>query len=318
MKILVLKGTADSDNFDLFLLLWRESKLTPTSSSGPIKNIVGMNKHLKAVNIKRLVALLSAIVVLAIPVSVAAETIISQSYTASASMPSGSIVSLRKGSTTNVESSNLKNVNYILGVIVDSDSSELSLSGDGNNQVHVATSGVEQVLVSDINGAIAVGDPITVSPINGVGMKATDNVKILGVAQDNFPNSTATKQAYKDQKGQQQSTKLGEVPVLVNVSYYYKQPDKTVIPAALQNVANSLAGRKVNSLPIIISVGIFFIALIIVVSIIYSMIHSSIISVGRNPLSQAAVYRNVIQLSALVVLILGVAVGSIYMVLAKL
>jgi len=48
------------------------------------------------------------------------------------------------------------------------------------------------------------------------------------------------------------------------------------------------------------------------------MIHSSIISVGRNPMSQAAVYRNVIQLSSLVVFILAVAIASIYMVLTRL
>jgi MFS-type transporter involved in bile tolerance (Atg22 family) len=58
-------------------------------------------------------------------------------------------------------------------------------------------------------------------------------------------------------------------------------------------------------------------AMIVVMSIIYSMIHSSIISVGRNPMSQAAVYRNVIQLSTLVIIILAVAVGVIYMVLTK-
>jgi hypothetical protein len=35
-------------------------------------------------------------------------------------------------------------------------------------------------------------------------------------------------------------------------------------------------------------------------------------------MAQAAVYRNVIQLSALVIIILGVAVGSIFMVLTRL
>jgi hypothetical protein len=58
--------------------------------------------------------------------------------------------------------------------------------------------------------------------------------------------------------------------------------------------------------------------LVVVMSIIYSMIRSSIISVGRNPMSQSAVYRNVIQLSSVVIVILGVALVSIYMVLKKL
>jgi hypothetical protein len=54
------------------------------------------------------------------------------------------------------------------------------------------------------------------------------------------------------------------------------------------------------------------------VSIVFSLIRNSIISVGRNPMAQSAVYRNVIQLSLLVIIILGVAVGAIFMILTKL
>jgi hypothetical protein len=197
------------------------------------------------------------------------------------------------------------------------DSSQLSISSGQSNQVSVAQSGVEQVLVSDINGGIVSGDSITSSPISGVGMKATDTAKIVGVAQDSFPNGSSRKESYTDKSGQKQTVMVGQVPVLVSVAYYYKQPDRTIIPSALQNIANSLAGKKVNSLPIIISAAIFIVTLMVVVSIVYSMIHSSIISVGRNPMSQAAVYRNVIQISALVIIILGVSVGAIYMVLTK-
>jgi hypothetical protein len=251
------------------------------------------------------------------PVMAHATTLISQAYFSDATLPTGAIVSLQKNSSDHVESATTDNTNNLLGVIVDGDNSEISISSDKGNQVHVATNGVEPVLVSDINGNIAVGDPITASPVKGVGMKATGNVKIVGVAQAAFPNATASKQSYKDQHGAQQSLQLGQVQVQVNVAYYFKQPDKTIIPASLQSVVDALAGKKVNTLPILISIGIFFITLVIVVSIVYSMIHGSIISVGRNPLSQAAVYRNVIHLSALVVLILGVALGAIYMVLAK-
>lgn len=255
---------------------------------------------------------------LLVPAAATAATLVSQAYSADGPIPVGSIVSLKKGTTDHVKSSEVATVGDIFGVVVNPDSSQLSISSGGTNQVNVAQSGVEQVLVSDINGKIAAGDSITASPITGVGMKATQNTKIIGIAQDGFPNSTARKETYKDQKGQQESVMLGQIPTLISVSYYYRQPDKTIIPQALQNLANSLAGKKVNSLPIIISVAIFFIAMIVVVSIIYSLIHSSIISVGRNPMSQAAVYRNVIQLSGLVIIILGVAVGAIYMILTKL
>jgi hypothetical protein len=262
--------------------------------------------------------LLVLAVLLAVPVVARAGTLISESYLSSDSLVPGTIVSLKKNSSDTVEPASASTSAYILGVIIDNANSQLSISSNKSGQVHIATNGVEPVLVSDINGTVAVGDPITSSPIKGVGMKATDNVKIIGVAQEAFPNGSASKQTYKDQKGQQQSVKLGQIAVLVNVAYYYKQPDKTVIPTAIQNIANALAGKKVNSLPILISIGIFIMAMIVVVSIVFSLIRSSIISVGRNPMAQSAVYRNVIQLSMLVIVILGVAVGSIYMILTRL
>lgn len=260
---------------------------------------------------------LAVLVLIAAPAAAGAATLVSQSYAADKAIPVGSIVSLQKGFSDRVTASTTKNNNDIFGVVVNPDNSQLSISSGQNNQVSVAQNGLEQVLVSDINGSIEVGDSITGSPIDGVGMKATQNAKVIGVAQDSFPNNTAQKTSYKDDKGQQQSVKLGQIPVLVSVAYYYKQPDKTILPQALQNLANALAGKKVNTLPIIISMAIFLVTLVVVVSIVYSLIHSSIISVGRNPMSQSAVYRNVIQLSVLVIVILGVAVGSIYMVLTK-
>ncbi len=252
-----------------------------------------------------------------VPVLVSATTLVSQSFASDSSLPDGSIVSLQKGYSDRVTGSNISNSADIFGVSVSENGSQLSISSGGSNQVNVAQSGLEQVLVSDINGKITSGDSITASPIDGIGMKATDNAKIIGVAQDNFPNSTARKLTTTGVKGEKENVTVGTVPLLVSVSYFYKTPDRTIIPQALQNLANSLAGKKVNALPIIISIVIFLVTLVVVVSIVYSLIRSSIISVGRNPMAQAAVYRNVIQLSGLVIIILGVSVGSIYMVLTK-
>ena len=253
----------------------------------------------------------------AISLTAAAVTSISQGYVTEGDLPLGSIVSLKNNSSDTVEAATSANVDSILGVVVNEGSSPLTLSNGSDNQVQVATSGMAPVLVSDINGEIIQGDQITASPISGVGMKATGNTKVVGIAQGAPRNSADGSQTYTDEQGQQQSLTLGEVPVLVNVSYFYKQPDKTLIPSSLQNVANALAGKTVNPLPIIISMAIFIITLIVVASIIYSMIRSSIISVGRNPMSQSAIYRDVIQLSALVLAILAVAVIAIYIILTR-
>ncbi len=259
-----------------------------------------------------------AILGFTLPAGGSALTTISQGYTTSDKLSLGSIVSLANNSSEQVSAANSDNSNSILGVVIDAGNSLLALTNGQTNQIQVATSGIEQVLVSNINGDISQGDQITASPISGVGMKATTNAKVIGIAQEGLSSTNGSTETYTDQSGNKHTVTIGNVPVLVNVSYFYKQPDKTLIPSAIQNIANALAGKSVNALPILISMGIFIVTLIVVVSIVYPMIHSSIISVGRNPMSQSAVYRDLIQMSTLVLAILGVSVVAIYLVLTKL
>lgn len=256
----------------------------------------------------------SAILVACAPIA-GALTTISESYQTEKQIPVGSIVSLLKNSQTQVEPSLTANVDNLLGVVVNPDSSLLNVSTGVNNQTQIATSGTLNVLVSDINGEIKRGDHITASPLKGLGMLANGNVRVVGIAQGEM--TSKREQTLKDAEGNDQKVMIGEVPVLINVAYFFKEPEKSIVPAALQNIANSLAGREVKPLPIIISGAIFIVTLIVVMSIIFSMIRHSIISVGRNPMSQSAVYRDVIQLSALVLGILAVATIAIYMVLTR-
>lgn len=245
-----------------------------------------------------------------------AVTPISQSYITENGLTEGSIVSLKENTTDEVEAATTQNADNIFGIVVNSDNSLLTISAKVGTQVQVANEGTMSVLASNINGDIKRGDPITASPIAGIGMKATDNIRIVGIAQGDM---TAQKeQEIKNSDGSTEKVLLGEVPVLVNVAYFFKQPEKTLVPGAIQSIANGLAGKKVDTLPILVSAGIFFIMLVIISSIIYSMIRSSIISVGRNPMSQSAVYRDLVQMSVLVLAILTVGVISIYLVLTRL
>lgn len=248
--------------------------------------------------------------------SVKASTPISQGYTATEKLSIGSIVSLQKNTADQVVGATSSNVDNLFGVVINNDSSLLSVNNGSGNQVQIATNGTVPVLVSDINGDIKRGDHITASPIKGVGMKANGNVRVIGIAQGDMTG--ASKQTYKDKDGKEQKVTLGQTPLLVGVAYFFKEPEKTIIPVGIQNIANAMAGREVKTLPILVSAGIFLLTLIVVVSIIYSMIHSSIISVGRNPMSQSAIYRDLIQLSALVLAILGVGMVAIYLVLTRL
>lgn len=275
--------------------------------------ILRSNGPIAAVSVS--IGVLVAVLGLLVPAA-HAVTSLSESYSSKDNLAVGSLVSVMDNQTDMIEASESSNVDNLLGVVIASGSSLLTLSSGKDDQVQVATSGTLPVIVSDINGEIVRGDHVTAGPIKGVGMRATANVRVVGISQGKMTN--VKEQKYKDSDGVEKTMKLGEVPVLVNVAYYFKEPEKTIVPAAVQNVANSLAGREVGTVPILIAGAIFLIMLIIVASLVYSMIRSSIISVGRNPLSQSAIYRDLVQLSGLVLAILGVGLVSIYLVLTKL
>lgn len=266
------------------------------------------------VSVSKVLLIGSAIVCTFAPVAFALTTI-SESYQADNTIPVGSLVSLVKDGQTKVEPSLSDNVDNLLGVVINPDSSLLNVSTGTAGQVQIATSGTLPVIVSNINGDIKRGDHITAGPLKGLGMLANGNVRVVGIAQGDM--TSKQEQTIKDATGNDQKVTIGEVPVLINVAYFFKEPEKSIVPIALQNIANSLAGREVKPLPIIISSAIFLVTLIVVMSIVFSMIRHSIISIGRNPMSQSAVYRDVIQLSALVVGILAVATVAIYLVLTR-
>ncbi len=247
--------------------------------------------------------------------ALAITTYIAESYTAEEALPMNSIVSLKSNSNDSVVAANTSNVDTMIGVTIDRNDASITVTNGKENQVQVAKSGTLQVLVSDINGAVEQGDYITASPINGVGMRATGSTKVIGIAQNGLTGGVA--QTIKNGDGTEQSVKVGTVPVLVSVSGYIEKSENSFIPRPVQEIANTLAGRTVSPLPILLSLGVFLVTLIVVTIIIYSMVRNGIISVGRNPLSSSAIYRNVIQLS---VLVLGILVGAgviIYFILTR-
>lgn len=266
----------------------------------------------------RRVLALAAIAYCLLPAGLAiATSVISVAYPSSQPLAAGTLVSINK-ETNGVEPATIKNADNLLGAVVLDGNSLLSFEG-ASSSVQVTTSGVTQVEVSDINGAINPGDSITASPIAGVGMKATTNVKIIGVAQASLATSSgAQKQTVTDTTGKKEQVTIGTVPVDINVAYFFKTPDKSIIPQTIQNLANTVAGRAVAPLPILLSAAIIIVAIIAISSLISSAVRSSIISVGRNPLSQAAVYRNLLQVSGLILGILAAAVAAVFMILTKL
>ena len=251
------------------------------------------------------------VVLVGVTIPALAVTPVSQSYLTDKTIPLGSLVALDGDSADKVIPADPDSVKNLIGVTIN-DSTPLVLTSGNSNSALVATSGIAPTLVSNLNGEIELGDQITASPIAGVGMKATTNTKVIGVAQSQV---SSKKTETVNVNGKDEEIEIGEIRLLVSIGYHYQEPEKTLIPLALQNIANAMAGKKVDPLPIIISLIIFIVTMIIVISLVYSIVRSSIISVGRNPLAQSAVYRNAIQMSVLVLAIIAVATIAIYLVL---
>ena len=260
-------------------------------------------------------AVLLTLAILSPVPALALSTYIAESYTSEEALPMSAIVSLKENSSDSVIATNTGNVDTMIGVVIDRSDASISVSNGKDKQVQVAKNGTLQVLVSDINGTVEQGDYVTGSPINGVGMRATGSTKVIGIAQNSLTNGVAQK--IKGNDGVEQNVKVGTVTILVSVSGYIEKSENSFIPRPVQEIANTLAGRTVSALPILLSLGVFLVTLIVVTIIIYSMVRNGIISVGRNPLSSSAIYRNVIQLS---VLVLGILVGAgviIYFILTR-
>lgn len=260
-------------------------------------------------------AVLLTLAILSPVPALALSTYIAESYTSEEALPMSSIVSLKENASDSVVATNTGNVDTMIGVVIDRSDASISVSNGKDKQVQVAKNGTLQVLVSDINGTVEQGDYVTGSPINGVGMRATGSTKVIGIAQNSLTNGVAQK--IKGNDGVEQNVKVGTVTILVSVSGYIEKSENSFIPRPVQEIANTLAGRTVSALPILLSLGVFLVTLIVVTIIIYSMVRNGIISVGRNPLSSSAIYRNVIQLS---VLVLGILVGAgviIYFILTR-
>lgn len=283
---------------------------------GGLQRMRSIPGHKQRVGLAIFSALLLFIVLFVAPPSHAQNTAaISQGFqTNETNLTSGALVSLERSDKGKVELSNTDRVEQLVGLI--GDKPLVSLSSN-TTEIQVVISGIAPALVSNINGDINTGDKITASPINGVGMKATDSAQVIGTAQEDFKNIKTREITITDRDGKQQVVRAGTLPVQVNVTYYAapEAKDQTFLPSFLQQIANSVAGREVSVTRVLVALLVLLAGFVCAGVLLYSSVQSSIISIGRNPLSEGAVHKSLLQVGATSVGILLVMVIAIYLVL---
>lgn len=225
----------------------------------------------------------------------------------------GALVSLEKDTPNTVLLSTSDNVQDLVGVAGDKSLIELS---NGTGSVQVVTNGTTQTLVSDINGSVKTGDRITASPIAGVGMKATQSGVIVGIAQSNLSSADTTKQEVADKKGKKKTVEIGLVSVQVDKVFYEAPSDaNSFLPPVLSDFASSIAGHQVSPIRIMAAALLIALLFIVVTILLYSAVRSSIISIGRNPLSEQAVHKSLLEVGLTVIGVLVFTVIVVYLIL---
>lgn len=241
---------------------------------------------------------------------------ISHSYGVKEVVASGSLVSLDPSHPNFVVLANTANGQQLLGVAVAANDSLLAVgNATDTGMIQVATSGTVSALVSNVNGPINVGDQVSVSPFNGVGMKATGtSSQIVGLAQTAFNNSTVggTPEKVTDKNGNTTEIKVGYIKLGMAIG---SGSSGTAGLNALQRLAKSLTGHTVSTARALISFVIAVVSSLAIVVLIYASIYGSIISVGRNPLAKYAVFRSLAAVLGMAALIAIVSSVTIFLLL---
>ncbi len=244
----------------------------------------------------------------------AASPNISRSYNSTTSIPTGSIVSLVSDKSGYVEPSNIANGQKMAGVVVNSDESLLAVN-PSSGKVQVATDGNVNTLVSTVNGNIIAGQEIAVSPFNGIGMMASPGDRVVGTALTNFNSKTsgAAVEQVRDSSGTSHNITVGYIKLSISIGVDNNTGNSSL--QAIQQFIESLTGHYVSTFRVIAAMGISFLAIISIVTLIYAAVYSSIISIGRNPLAKFAVLRTLTSVIGMIVLIAGVGSLSLYLLL---
>ncbi len=247
-----------------------------------------------------------------IPAMASAQAVV-QAYQTDGSLQVGMIIQLASGDTSKIEPATQSTSDKIHGVVVAANDAPFALSGNSNSsQAYAATSGNYRVLVTDQDGAIKKDDYIAVSSLDGIGMRADTKQKyVLGKANEGFDGKTNVQgeTAVKDARGGSHTVHFGFVQVGVDIKRNPGyQTESSNVPDFLQKLTDSVANKPVSAIRIYIGMGILLATAIIVFSLLYAGVRTSMVSLGRNPLAKKSIIRNLFEvvLIGLIVLISGI------------
>ncbi len=281
-----------------------------------------LNKHMRI----NLAFIGSALILLMVAAfsrqAMAAQALVAQGYGTDGLIQNGMIVRLDPTNSSKVMTMDLSHMSKMLGVIVSGNESALTIGQSTSGQeVYVSNTGQHDVLVSSQNGSISIGDYITISSLAGIGMKADPNeAEVLGQAAGNFnANSNSLSNVQLNiGSGQKQTVSIGLIPVTINIE---KNPlfnqGSHGIPSILSNITKYATNKSVSATRVYLGMLCVLAGMVVTITLIYSAIKSSFISIGRNPLAKKAIMLNLIRVLIISILIFGISLGAAYLIISQ-
>ncbi len=236
----------------------------------------------------------------------------SSGYQSEASVSAGMAVSIVSEQNKTVEPTHRGNLSNVLGVVINGSDSLFAVTSQ-ESDVQVATQGVTEMLVTDTNGAIQEGDYITASEVNGIGMRADDDHSIvIARAREDFGSVEA--RTIQTAGEESRTISVVRIPAVIQIggNPNAKQTDSP-LPGFLQSTANTLAGQPVSPARVIIALVVVAGGLVGSMVLLYGAVSNTIISIGRNPLSDKSIYAGLFRmvLIALVIILMSQALGYV-------
>lgn len=255
---------------------------------------------------------LALLILLSTSGTVLAQTVL-QGYASDEKLQKGMLVTLKKDDQTKIEAVTDETLKDLKGVVAHANDSPVTISGEGQ-KIFVATSGSYEVLVSNENGPIAQGDYISGSSLAGIGMKATDTQEVVvGRAVQAFEGGgdSIGKSVTKD--GETVSFGRIQVDIGIGKNPLQKVPDKDRVPDALQRVATTVADKPVSALRIYLALIVLAVTALVAGTTLFSGVRSTVISIGRNPLSKGMIFKGLFQVLLLSLIIFITGLFGVYL-----
>ncbi len=240
----------------------------------------------------------------------AAQTV-TQGYASDDNLQRGMLVSLKDGDPTKVEPADDGNAKRLHGLVVNPNDAPVTLSNEAQKNF-VATVGRYEGLVSDQNGTVKAGDYITVSKVRGIGMRVdTKSENVIGKALEDFDgkSNVLSTTDLKDNGGVTQKVNIGRIMLDIGIGANpLAKPEEVNLPGFLKKATEAIAQKSVSPLRVYISLAILAASVAIAGSMLYAGVRSSMISIGRNPLSKQSITKSLMQviLTSFIVFIIGI------------